>query len=348
MGIFNFSSPKKETTIHKEKTKFISEERISRMMLEITEFPFGKTDIKELPFVVDITKSNLDSVANCLVFLDSEDSWKTRDFLLENKKIEDKNIVMIDKILKGLAGLDSEKAWKTREKLIEDLINNYKQKKTDVYSNFFMGLSNVNSSEAWRYRDLWSTKEKDYPFSMPEYSLYGLDNKEANALRKAHSEFAMKGLFFPESIIGLDSDFAWQFRNKLLKEYPEDVMQSLAGLDSEKAWKMRNSLVALYGYGDRLVLDLLKSLISIDTLQSWRIREGVWQSMLDGKLQSFDTATYNFMAMSIAGLDSNDAWRMRQKISERPDGVSFIPLSINGDYISGTVWRMKRDRENTL
>lgn len=343
MGIFNFSSSKQETTIHKEKTKFISEEKISKIMLEITEFPFGKTDIKELPFVVDVTKYNLDSIANCLVFLDSEDSWKAREFLLENKDIGDKGIVMPEKILEGLAGVDSDKAWKIREKICEDLINNNHVKKSDVDISFFTSLSSVNSSEAWRYRDLYLKNNKGDGYSIPEMSLIGLNNKEADLIRKHHSEYAMEGLFFPKSIIGLDSDFSWQLRDKLLKEYPEEVMHSLAGLDSEKAWKVRNNLALLYG--DRLLLlDLLKSLIGIDTLQSWRIREQIWQAMLDNN----DVSIYNYMATSIAGLDSNDAWRMRQKISERPNGVRFIPLSINGDYISGTVWRMKRDKENSL
>ncbi|MEI6352801.1 MAG: hypothetical protein WCO35_02600 [Candidatus Nomurabacteria bacterium] len=331
MELFNFNGFKKEERGEIEKISFISEERISKMMLEITEYPFGKTDTKELPFIVDITKYNLEHIAESLVFLDSEDSWKIREFLLEKSSIGDKGIVMPEKILKGLAGVDSDRSWNFRQKLVDDLVNKHKQEKWSVNIPFFQGLCGVNSSEAWRYRDMYLIDKNGLSF--PDYSLIGLDNKGDDLLRKTYYENLMKGSSFPESLIGIDSDFAWSFRNKLLKIDPETVMDSLAGIDSEKAWEMRDKLLKL-GVDTN---HLLRSLTGVNSLLSWRLREKVWDK---------DEMPY-LMAMSISGLDSNDAWRMRKKILDK-GGAKYIPISINGNHISGTVWRMVRNKQDKI
>ncbi len=47
------------------------------------------------------------------------------------------------------------------------------------------------------------------------------------------------------------------------------------------------------------------------------------------------------MALSLAGLDSERAWKMREELLAAGAGKGYIAQGINGDYITGIAWRKR-------
>jgi hypothetical protein len=310
--------------------KYISNERISQLLLEILESAFDKKDFKELPFTVKYSQYDLEYIARSLSYLDDERAWKCRNFLLEKQNIGDKNIVMKKMILESLAGVDSSESWKMRNTLSDELVNKHGISTTSAHIPFFDGLMGVNYQDAWLYRNKAIDNEL-YPVLK---SLIGLNNLESNKIRSDYSNKSPTVL----SVSGLDSEIAWNIRNNNIEENPQEVLHSLSGLNSKKSWDMRTKL------SHRRILDpldLVKSVIGLDDEKSWKLRHEFWSAFEGGKLDQAKDGILYGMSISIAGLDSANAWKMRQRIVEE-GGLRYLPLSINGDCLTSTVWRLKQ------
>ena len=324
LNIFKKEEPVLDTA------KYISNERISQMLLEILESAFDKKDFKELPFTVKYSQYDLEYIAKSLSFLDNEVAWKCRNFLLEKQSIGDKNIVIKEKILESLAGVDSSESWKMRNVLFDELVNKHRVSTTSTNIPFFNGLMGVNSQDAWLYRN----KAIDDNLYSVLGSLTGLNNSESNKIRSEYSTKSPTVL----SVSGLDSELAWNIRNNNIGENPQEVLHSLSGLSSKKSWDTRTTL------SRRSILDpldLVKSVIGLDNERSWKLRQEYFSAFESGKLNSTKDGVLYGLSMSIAGLDSDNAWKMRQRIIDE-GGLRYLPISINGDNFSATVWRVKQ------
>ena len=156
-----------------------------------------------------------------------------------------------------------------------------------------------------------------------------------------------------KGLAGLDSERAWNMRERFLEDWPQAVAQGLAGLDSDRAWEMRKKLVMGGTYGG-----VMPGLAGLDSDKAWNMRDrflqrgGRGDSILQG-LAGLDSdrawnmrehlltpETQPFVALSLAGLDSDRAWKMREHLLVEGADKAFLAEGLAG-LDSDQAWKMR-------
>jgi hypothetical protein len=117
------------------------------------------------------------------------------------------------------------------------------------------------------------------------------------------------------SLAGLDSERAWQLRDKN-KNDPSlsfSIVSSLTGLDSEKAWQFRDE----YKNDPRLRLYLVDSITGLDSDEAWKMRE---------EFKKYPTLRES-VALSLRGLDSDLARKMSEEFKD-----DYYKKTFSNDY----------------
>lgn len=141
-----------------------------------------------------------------------------------------------------LAGQDTPEANKLRKEFLEK----------GEYRGVAQGLAGLTSPE---YQDMRKELLDEAPESVAR-SLAGIDESWAWDLRRKlfdnylNKEGVSEGL--AESVVCLDTDDAWKFRNNLLekkgKEIVLNIFEGLMGVDDDKSWALRNKFKKIYPF----------------------------------------------------------------------------------------------------
>lgn len=193
----------------------------------------------------------------CLAGLNNEESWKIRNYILENGGIEGKRGVS-----QGLAGIRSEDLYKLRWELL-----------ANAPESTARGLAGDNSDEAWQIREELETKYLDRPGvaeGLAE-SLANIDNEKAWTLREKLIPKVIYNVF--EGLVGVNSEKAWELRDKYKSEIPLVVANSLIGLENERADKLREEFSKNKDCGS---LAVLISRVGNDQDSTWALRETIF------------------------------------------------------------------------
>jgi hypothetical protein len=186
-----------------------------------------------------------------------------------------------------LSGYNSAEAWALRREIKAEAEALTKLNRVPVKNDLICGLANIDSERAWQWREEFETDE-DCDYNSLAKSLIGLDSRKiedndpprAWELRKKilaklndsddekyfNSPTLVKSLFI--SLIGVDSDEAWQLRQRLHERGGEvsDYILSLSGLDSKRADDARRQFFGqaqLYS-GGNIYNSLMRSSIGIE------------------------------------------------------------------------------------
>ena len=190
----------------------------------------------------------------CLAGLDSEESWKIRNYLLEKGGIEGRRGVS-----QGLAGIDSSDSYKLRLELMPE-----------TPESTARGLAGDVSGKAWKIREELENKYLEMPGvaeGLAE-SLANIDNEKSWILREKLIPKVIYNVF--EGLVGVNSERAWELRNKYKNEMPLAVANSLIGLEDNRANKLREELKINKDDGN---LALLISRVGSNDDETWKLRE---------------------------------------------------------------------------
>ena len=148
-----------------------------------------------------------------------------------------------------------------------------------VPDDVMLSLSRVDAPEASSLRLRWlSLRGKDDVFADPARaavaaeSVLGLESDAAWEIREA--AFAAAPVAALESIEGLVSAKAWEWRRRHADRAQKVVAKSLTGIDSEPAWEMRERIA-------RVCKEAVDSMVGHDGERAWKIREAcaaIWPS----------------------------------------------------------------------
>ncbi len=152
-----------------------------------------------------------------LKWIDSPVAWEIREkmFAIGKPKAE---------IAQSLTGLDTKRAWEMRDKL-----------KNKVLPWVIDSLSQITSKQAWDLR--WQYRDKAAKIVVGGMKL--MDSDEAWKIREDRVEWTRKVL---DNIVGMDSERAYQLREKARGYWDNTLVGSLFGISSEQAEKMRLEL----------------------------------------------------------------------------------------------------------
>ncbi len=162
--------------------------------------------------------------------------------------------------------------------------------------------------------------------------LAGLDSDRAWQMRdRFFDDGTVDNDFIAQGLAGLDSDRAWQMREKLLKAGADKyfIARGLAGLDSDRAWQMREEFLKAG------VSNIAQSLAGLDSDRAWEMRVNF--------LLNEGTVYKSNIALGLAGLDSDRAWKMRDDFFN-DDTVSkgSIAQGLAG-LDSDRAWKMREE-----
>ena len=176
-------------------------------------------------------------------------------------------------------------------------------------------------------------KLRDKGLSPAEISgaLGGSNSSEAWQLRKEALDQVHE---LPScGMAGLESEEAWDLRRQLLGECVHrqpSLCASLMGLDSSEAWQMRRQLLDT---GTALEA-IVRSACALNSADAWELRR---------KGLAADTEKYrNAVAESLAGLDTEEAWAMRNQVWSEGVEYSAYALSLVG-LDSDKAWEKRGD-----
>ena len=199
-------------------------------------------------------------------------------------------------------------------------------------------LGGLDTDEAWRLREglMFSPETAGLVLQ----SLAGLNTKRAWDMRLQRIESTpdtqvRDALLI--SLAGLETRDAWDLRHKLAARPGNPIAfgQSIIGCASEIAWKTRQALLArAQAEPDRknsqaLLRALMTSLSGLDSEEAWRLRESLLHL----------GCTQSVFARSLAGLNSNRAWEARQRILHVTDRKTLnqLILGVFGDDVVSAV-----------
>lgn len=189
---------------------------------------------------------------------------------------------------------ENEEAWKMREALAKVV-------PVDVATS----IGRFDSDRAWALRD---RLKKDAP-GMVLASLKGFDTEKAWALR---DELAKKktvpGLL--RGLAYLDTDVAWEIREKHRKNALPWVILSTLGCESERAYALRRQYLEV---ATKLVL---RSLAGSESAEAWEMRRqaGPWAK------EALTT---------IKNIDSAEAWELRKSLSDTWPGPAAKSVGLS-------------------
>jgi dTMP kinase len=291
---------------------------------------------------------------------DHEKAWEIRE--------EMKDITTASNILEGLAGLDSNEAWEMREEL----------KKEGSREALAKSLAGLDSERAWEMREeLKKVFGKETPLDLSR-SLIGLDSEKAWEWReeelkkieelkqeevkeKIPEERIDLGVYIlssslAESFTGLDSEKAWEWREKLKgkmpigvaekENLPLPIVESLAGLDSEKAWSLREEIREEIEFlknklaGKKMELETplkpikTESAILIPVVDKHKLKKECFH--IETTIAVFSSS----LAKSLAGLESEKSWKLREELlKEAPQAVAESLTGLDSE--KAWEWREK-------
>ncbi len=158
-------------------------------------------------------------------------------------------------------------------------------------------------------------------------SIRGLDSERAWALREKRS----KEQYFPallESLAGIDTPLAWEWRERLAEEFLPWVLMSLRGVASERAWALREEHI------HRAPKIIVKTLGRSDDPRAWKLRDvakNFAKEVLD----------------SLSGIDSGPAWALRMDL--RTKWPNTVVSSLGAGMQSERAWKFRWEmlRANT-
>ena len=216
--------------------------------------------------------------AACIAGFDDEEAWQIRDELIEENP---------DGVVQGLAGITTEKTWDMRESLIEACPHSVAR-----------SLVGLDDKRAWEIREKLSKfiDNEGVANGLAE-SVAFLDSDKAWELRYKLENVCLHNVL--EGLVGVDSDKAWDFREKHKQTDPNLVAFSLFGIKSERSNEWRNEFVEK-GY----TKGVIGSYTNDDSPEAWELR--------DKFLEKYPFA----VATSLAGIDNERAWNMRNKVEE--------------------------------
>lgn len=191
-------------------------------------------------------------------------------------------------VVRSLRGLDVEDAWALRARFADE--------EPEAVASSLAGL---DGERAYRLRErLWGRCPQEVL-----RSLGGLDDARAWAFRR-HALDMPPAAALAESLEGLESDEAWELRERLRAEFPVAVLRSLKRIHDPRAWPLREAMAA---GAPSAVLDTLKGL------------EGPAADRLRDQLAGDHPEE---TAESLSGLEDRQAWRRRHDLMEEaPAGV---------------------------
>jgi len=178
-----------------------------------------------------------------------------------------------------------------------------------------LALQGNPTEEAWELRDLLRKHAQNEVL----ISLRGLDSERAWEIREKKA----KEKHYPallESLGGIDSDVAWAWRERLAEEYLPWALLSLRGVFGEKAWRWRDEHIA------RAPKIVIKTLGRSDDPRAWELRDRA-------KLLAKEVLD------SISGLDSGQAWNLRQTLKDKWPNTTVSSLGAGNQ--SERAWRFR-------
>jgi hypothetical protein len=237
-------------------------------------------------------------------------------------------------LAKSLAGLDTQRAWERRELLLN-------QRK---WAALAFSLTGLDNDRAVRYRDAISNasnlNENDY--KALQISLAGCDSDDAWRLRSKSA-----GAPYFQSLTGVEASFAWADREGLYTtgviapDAPKLLADSLVGLDSDRAWQMREDYLNKQGY----MLEYIRSIAGIDTERAETERKKFLpESSLLEIYPTLNMADYRMaFAESLSGVTADYAWELRRSFPYIQNNEE-LAKSINGNWILAGVKKANSSR----
>lgn len=200
--------------------------------------------------------------------------------------------------LQYLSGIDTDRGWRLREKAISEC-------RTIDYSALAESLAGLNSEKAWHWRKkIFNQTDNTQAYYSLLDSLMGLSDERAWEWREKLRPYT-GDMDVLKSTAGVDDDRAWKERDDALRYAPNIVSDavglSLVGLDSPRAWDVRHDMLKWHNDSD----DILVSLTGLDSEQSY-----------DMRVQLNETLTGARLVSSLAGVDTDWAWAIRDKFVE--------------------------------
>jgi hypothetical protein len=189
------------------------------VMYGLTGVEGEKADALRMAIYKDGTGTS--GMADTLIGVDSEVSWKLREEFIKGKHLSGPNPVLV-----SLAGNSSERGQKMRERL----------EKNAPGLTIMESLAGDRTPESYKKRErLMAAEDKPGNYSEARamdlmVSIAGDDSPEANKLREKYWNGG-KGMHeVAKSLVGINSGRAWEMRKAMIGAGRKDlVVQSLAG-----------------------------------------------------------------------------------------------------------------------
>lgn len=299
--------------------------------------------------------------ARGLIGIDSPEADKLRLELFGRAQIGDAlyyNFPLIEAVIDSTKGIDSEKAWEIRRKFkfgIPDYC--MPPDRGDLYipilgvvHSSLRSITGLNSQPAWELRNSileafrpGEFKSREIRESVAE-SLAGLSSPESwemrDKLRKMESNDGTMSYEFILSLTGLDDEIAWNWREEYLKEGKAlwALDASLTGFDSSRVWELRKTL-ARQPKDESVAKHLIKSLAGIDTDVAWAVRNLIFETH-KSSWHDQEHSVYEELRESIKDLDSESANSLRGQV-ESAIACKLLKIFEGGD--SAHAWTIRED-----
>lgn len=158
----------------------------------------------------------------------------------------------------------------------------------------------------------------------PQVTIYGLDGLDSPAAWDMRRETTQLD---PEYTVltlrSLDNRAAWKLRERLQKQVPAAVARSLIWIDSPRADNIRKRLFS------RVPEAVLLGLARVDGRPSWDLRE---------RAQGNEPLA-PALARSLTGLESERAWKLREKLLK--NHCPWVLQSLSGS-VAERAWELRR------
>jgi|GEM_PF-3235164 len=232
-------------------------------------------------------------------------------------------------IVPYLDGFDSDRAWKMRKELINAFVKHIKAVNDRDGSDPIYGQNLTN----------WTREMKKEFFDSMAEGLIGLDSDRAWEMREKILDIGAEGVRAAKILADPRAlGFAELMRYRLMGS----VAVGLSGVDSERAWQMREMFISaderlVYPDGDLtlgcpMYVDkgyIAKGLAGLDSERAWEMRK----ELIDAGAAS------DRVIKGLTGLDSDRAWEMRDEDTYAGDEIA-VAMSVTG-LDSERAWQVR-------
>ena len=190
------------------------------------------------------------------------------------------------------------------------------------------GLAGLESAEAWEIRD-------QFVQEMNSRMIVNYDRYSADTFHSFAPNEIMRNGLFARGLAGLDSDRAWEQRERLLRGGAEPylIVMGLSGLNNDRAWKLRDKIMEIRNPIEN-VDAVIHGLIGLDTDRAWKMRKQAQEYPLFNKINK------HWLARGLAGLDSDQAWEMRYALLQEGADKGYIAMGLIG-LDNDRAWKMR-------